>query len=212
MIQMLPFEHSLAFLRTAQAKRRPLANHMSLPHQYHEEEKREHREEAHHAIHPADINDTNPLVDIEIDAQPHDQSHTIDRDDRLARMLPEALADIVDRNRNANQAADRDENLANRKNHPVQMIQQRGAHHAQANRLQDKARQPQRMQAILGLPRATVAGCEPERDAIAEIVPVDQAREEADPVHECEGGVLRDGEAVAAGFDRLLQPDGRQGI
>ena len=45
-----------------------------------------------------------------------------------------------------------------------------------------------------------------------EVVSVDEASEETDPVHEGEGRVVGDGEAVAAGFDGLLQPDGRQGI
>ena len=39
---------------------------------------------------------------------------------------------------------------------------------------------------------------------------VDQAGQEADPVHECEGGVVGNAEAVAAGYDGLLQPDGRE--
>jgi len=130
---------------------------MPLPHQHHEEEERENGKEAHHAIHPSDIDSSNPLVDIEVNTQPHHQAHAINRDDRLGGMAAEALADIVDRHGNADQATDRDEHLADRKHHPVQVIQQRRAHHAEANRLQDETRQPQCVQAILGLPRAAIA-------------------------------------------------------
>ena len=157
MIQALALKHSLSLFRAPHAEWCPLANHMPLPHQHHEEEKAENRKEAHHAIDPADINSAHPLVDIEINTQPHHQAHTINRNNRLGSMAPETLADIVHRNRNAHQAADRDENLPDRKHYPVQMIQQRCAHQAQPNRLQNKTRQPQRMQAIFGLPGAAVA-------------------------------------------------------
>lgn len=43
-------------------------------------------------------------------------------------------------------------------------------------------------------------------------MPVDEASEETDPVHEGEGGVVCDCEAVAAGFDGLLEPDGRERV
>jgi hypothetical protein len=92
------------------------------------------------------------------------------------------------------------------------MIQQRRAHHTEANRLQDKTGKPQRMKTILRLPCAAIARSKPQRDAIAEILPVEEARQEADPVHKGEGRVVGDAEAVAAGFDGLLQPDGRQGV
>lgn len=68
------------------------------------------------------------------------------------------------------------------------------------------------MQSILRLPRPTIPRRQPKRDTVAKVVPIDQAGQEADPVHKGEGRVLRDGEAVAADLDGLLQPDGRQGV
>lgn len=69
------------------------------------------------------------------------------------------------------------------------------------------------MEAILRLPDPVVARREPQRDAVAEEVSVDEAYHEASPVDECECSILCDGEAVdTAGFERHLKPDWRQGV
>lgn len=87
------------------------------------------------------------------------------------------------------------------------------ADQAQAEGHEDEVCGPQGVQAVLGLPDAAVARREPQGDAVAEEVAVDEADHEAGPVDEREGGVLRDGEAVdAPGLERHLQPDWREGV
>ncbi len=112
----------------------------------------------------------------------------------------------------------------------MQSVLVRDADEAQADGLQDKASGPERVQPVLGLPAAIVAGREPERDPVTRKVPVGDTNEDADPVDKCDydtsasggglaalgrltGCILSDSEAVhAASTLGQLEPDWREGV
>jgi hypothetical protein len=70
------------------------------------------------------------------------------------------------------------------------------------------------LQPVFRDPSALIPRREPQRNTIAEELAIDQADDDADPVHEGEGRIVCDGEAIDTTRLALwrLQPDGREGI
>jgi hypothetical protein len=93
------------------------------------------------------------------------------------------LADIIHRHGYANKRADCDENLTHSKNNPVKLVLQCRTNKSKADRHQNKVGKPQRVKAELWFPYATIAGSEPERNSIAEKLPVQKPYHNPNPMH-----------------------------
>lgn len=157
---------------------------MAPNHQSNEEHEGKQGKEGHHSIHPTNTNRGNPGVDVEVDGKTEEQTHRVEDEGSLGGVCPEALTDVVDRDRNADKRADGHEELSQSKDHPVKLVVQGNTAESETKRHEEEVGGPQGMETVLWLPHALVASDEPQWDAVTEELTVQQADDEADPVDE----------------------------
>jgi hypothetical protein len=182
-LRSLPLvEDMLPLLRLRGSEWSNLSDLMTPDHQSNEKHESKQAKEGHYSIYPTDTDRCNPGVDVEVDGKTEKQTHRVENQGGLGGVCPETLTDVVDRDRNADQRADGDEELSQRKHHPVELIVQGNATEPEPKGHEKEVGRPHGVEAVLGFPHALVASDEPQRDAIAEELTVQQSDDEADPV------------------------------
>lgn len=167
---------------------RELSDGVAPKHQDNDEEESKHCKEGHHAVHPADADSVDPGVDVEVDGQAEEEAHRVEHEGGLDRVRAEALADVVDRDRDADEGADGDKELPEGHDDPVHPVLQSDAHQPQSQRHEHKVSGPHGVESVLGLPDALVPRDQPHRYPVAEELAVHKPDHKADPVDEGDCG------------------------
>ena len=190
----------------------------ALPDQHHDEAEGENGKESRHAETPIEADFSDPGFHEE--GQREAERETVDTHDGGAfrGVVFEAFDYVIDGYRDEAVGREAAQEAGERKYHVVEMVFERGAEEAEGDGEDDESGEPEGMEAVLGLPDATVAAADPERDTVVGEVAVELGGDDAEPEGEedygvcqmCKGAgkeevrtfcVLRRGESVALFFD-----------
>ena len=101
-------------------------------------------------------------------------------------MPAETFGQVVHRGRDGGDGGERDEEGSEREDHVVQMLLQGNAEDTEADGHDDKGGDPEGVEAVFGLPVASRAATEIERDGVVEEVAPKLGCEDAKPEGECD--------------------------
>jgi hypothetical protein len=107
--------------------------------------------------------------------------------------------------------AEGDEEGAEGEPHVVPVAMEGGAEDAQSNWVGDEHGKLKRVQPVLGVPLAAVAGADVQRKSAVDEVAVDLRNQHREPLDEGESSVACGGPAVAAGSEWRLEEDAEEG-
>ena len=94
------------------------------------------------------------------------------------------LADVVHSDRNADERTNGDKELADGEHNPVEPMLERRSDKSETDWHQDEVCGPEGVKAELRLPDAMVTTSEPERDSVAEELPIQEPNNNANPVNQ----------------------------
>ena len=150
-------------------------------HEDNSEPKSHKREEGRHAENPADIHGRLPLIDEERDCNPKNCPVEIHNGGRLDRVSGEALDLVIDNDRDVDVGREDDEEESNRCDHVLEMVLDSSPEEAETDGESDQAREPQRVETMLGLPNSARPPAHPKRDSVIKVVPEHLATDNTHP-------------------------------
>lgn len=207
-----------------------LADLVALSHERHDEEPADDHDEGHQTVGPAHTHGGDPGRDVEGHREAEGDAGRVEHDGRLLDVVGEALGQVVDRDgRDAHGRVD-DQHGGDGQQAPRRVVLQGAAEQADADAVAPERGQPQRVQAVLGLPVAAVeARGNPQwpytkasaRPTQCENWTTEKGKGQQSTGAACRGKpgrlrgterVLEGREVVATGGDGLLQTHGRERV
>jgi hypothetical protein len=159
---------------------------------------REEGTESRDAPDPVDAYFNGPRRVKELDGHGKCDAVHIERSAHLLGVTLENLNDVVDRGPDTRRGAKDNHAFGHGEHHVVEVVKDGGAKEAQADGLDDQAREPRRVQSILWVPDAAASPLDPQGQTVVDEYAIANTNQRADPGRKVEvaGAIGREAESA----------------